>query len=451
MSSYPIAYPVARGVDYPGAPALLGGASRDFPYPTFTPTVINRYRSASDFTTDAQYSATDTSSTDNPYGAATIPQIQTNGSLGIVRPSALTTTAGIDMSALTGQVRINFKPISGVTSLSTWQMRLFSGTNVASAGSNYHFCDMPNFKSQCTGVNGTGAGRWQSVAAPLSAFSVNGTGANLSAIRFCQILFFGTSTFQFGDVEYYSNPRTKGAVIWRFDDGVQEAPQYAYPILSASNIPAVLMPGAVGSATGIGTAGGMSIAQYQTLLAAGWQSASQCFSTEDNTVVDGWTRAQRMAEYASARNFARPYGRYRDTYDGSYYSNVGYRDMTAWPELRDSFRTLTNFVNGSASGNPLAVSEVFPFADPKNIVCLNFNSWGNVSDIYASHLLAALEQTRACKGVLIIGSHNEIAQTNFQNAMSSVIDYVLNQHPTEMEFTTHRRLLAPYNGDTLLG
>lgn len=55
------------------------------------------------------------------------------------------------------------------------------------------------------------------------------------------------------------------------------------------------------------------------------------------------------------------------------------------------------------------------------------------------------------EGGLIIGSHNEIAQTNFQNAMSSVIDYVNNQHPTEMEFTTHRKILAPYNRDTLVG
>lgn len=40
---------------------------------------------------------------------------------------------------------------------------------------------------------------------------------------------------------------------------------------------------------------------------------------------------------------------------------------------------------------------------------------------------------------------------NYVSALNSVIDYVNNQFPSTMEFTTIRRLLAPYNGDTLVG
>lgn len=426
---------------------FLEGANRDFPYPTFAKTVINRYRLASDFMADARYSVIDNPSSDNPYGAATVPLVTTNGLLGIVRPSALATTSGVDVR--NGQIRLTYRPISNVTALSTWQVRLFSGTIVGSAGSNYHYCDMTNFKSQCTGANGTGAGRWQSVAAPTSAFSVKGMGADLTSIRFKQNLFFGTASFEFGDVEFVPNPRSKGAVIIRMDDGDPSAYTVMKGLLDPVGAAGVLMPGAIGNTIGMGS--NLSIAQYQALLADGWQSASQCFSTENNTIVDAWTRDQRMAEYTAARNFVTPYGRRRDTYDGSFYSNVGFRDMIAWPELRDSFRTLTNFVNGSATGVPLSVTEVFPFADPKNIVCLNLNSWGNVADIYESHLFAALEQTRAAKAVLIVGMHNEMNSPNYVSAIQKLRDYLTVQYPDQMEFSTIRKLLAPYNGDPLVG
>lgn len=439
-----------------GLGALLGGAgNRDFPYPTtFQKTVLNRYRLASDFTTDAQYSVVDNPSTDNPYGAATVPLVTLNGSLGIIRPSALTTTAGVDMSN-GGQVRINYRPVSGVTNISTWQMLMSSGTNVASLGSNYHQCDMPNFKSQCTGVNGNGAGRWQSVAAPIAPFAAIGSGSNLSAERFTQIRFFGTAQFELGDVEFWPNPRTKAGVIISMDDGDPSAYTIMKSLLDAVGAAGVLFPGAIGNTIGVG--GNLSIAQWLALLGAnanvGWQSASQKFSTENNVIYDAWTLAQQLAEEASARNFVAPYGRRRDTYDGSYASNIGFRDMAAWAALRASYRTLTNFVNGSATGNPLAVSEVFPFADPYNIVRVNLNSWGDVADIYESHMFNALEQTRLARGMLVIGMHNELnlPSGNHVSAVQKIINYVNVLHPSEMEFTTIRKALAPYNGDTLVG
>lgn len=431
------------------AGALQEGADFDFQYPTFPKTTLVRFRQASDFITDAAYSVVDAAVNDNPYGNATSPQITgASGLKYLIRPSALTTTRGVDIR--NGQVRINYKPVTNVTSnLSAFEVRLFSSANPASPGPNYHkLAFAGTFKSQCTG-NGAASGRWQSVAASTVAYSANGTGSDLSSFRFAQILGFGVCSFELGDIEFYLNPRSKGAVIIRMDDADPSAYTVMKGILDPLGAAGVLMPGAIGKSVGAG--GNLSIAQYQTLLADGWQSASQCYSTENNVIVDGWTRDQRMAEYAAARNFVTPYGRRRDTYDGSFYSNVGFRDMTAWPELRDSFRTLSNFVNGSAAGTPLSVSEVFPFADPKNIVCLNLNSWGNVSDIYESHLFAALEQTRACNGVLIIGMHNEMKSTKYVSAIQKVGKYVSVLHSDQMEFTTLRKILAPYNGDTLVG
>jgi len=51
----------------------------------------------------------------------------------------------------------------------------------------------------------------------------------------------------------------------------------------------------------------------------------------------------------------------------------------------------------------------------------------------------------------VIAGDNEWSDANFKSALNSVGDYVVNQHPTEMEFTTIRKLLAPYNGDPLVG
>lgn len=430
--------------------ALPGGAENgDFPYPSFPFTTLNRQRLASDLQPSTNFSVSDVASTDNPYGQSTSARAVVTSSW-VMRPSFITTGAGVDVRG--GQIRFNFKPITTIKDLTRFELDLFSSTTVGAAGSNYHKVDIKSLVGLQTTSNGAASGRWQSVGVDVSSTVVaNGAGADLTNIRQIQVQGTGACQFEIGDFEFVPNPRSKGAVIIRADDG--DASQYTIlkPAMDAFGAVGVIMPSPI--STVIGGGGHLKFAQWQAMMAAGWQNASQAYSTENNTIVDSWTRQQRLDEYAAIRSFVAPYGHRRDTYDGSYYSSVGPNDMIAWPELRDSFRTLCSFRSGNASGNPFPFSEVFPFGDPKNIQCLNLNSWGDVSDIYESHMILALDQTRAAKGVLVVAFHNEMGlpSGNHLSALNKIGNYVTALHPDTMEFTTIRKLLAPYNGDTLTG
>jgi hypothetical protein len=214
----------------------------------------------------------------------------------------------------------------------------------------------------------------------------------------------------------------------------------------------MLMPSPISTTINQNPSFFLTFAQWQALMNAGYQSASQGYSTEDVTTIDGWNRQQRLAEWAAIRTFMQQNGlpdHLTDTDDGSYMSSFNAKDMIAGKDFRDSFRSACSFFGGQATGNPFDVSETFPPGDRYNIACLNINTWGSVTDIYLNHLFLALEQTRLCKGLLIVAGHNEWSDPNFKAAINSIGDYVVNQHPTEMEFTTLRKLWAPYNGDPI--
>lgn len=420
--------------------------SGDFAYPTFPFTTIQRIRAASDFS-GVSAQPTDTLSPGNPYGNITAPQFNFSSGGWTLLFAAITSAGPVDVR--NGSIRVNFKPVANTFNLSQFTVKLFSTTNINSPGSNANQIAMSSRVGLLwTGNGATSGGRWQTATADISAATVLGTGADLSSIRFIQISGFGAAGFQLGDIEFVPNPRTKSAVIIRADDGDQSQYTVLFPMMSAAGVVGMIAPSPI--STVINGGGHLTSAQWKAMLDAGWQNLSQGYTTEDVTTIDNWSTAQRMAEWGAIRPFVAQAGHGRDATDGSWMSNFGPKDQIAGPDFINSFRSAANFTGGQATGNPLAISETFPFGDRYNYTCLNLNTWGDVTDIYESHIFLALELTRAANGVLCIAFHNEMGiGTNYSTAIQKVINYVTVLHPDQMEFTNTRRILAPYNGDSL--
>jgi len=430
----------------------LGRVNADFPYPTFPYTTLMQMQTASDLAASSgSNTIADTAHADSPYNGTAV-QITSVGFASSF--TGKPTAAGVNVQ--NGSIRFNYKPIAncqrGGTSPSSFTIRLFSTT---SPGANYHQAGNASWLVGLSTEPTAGTpGRWQTAAIPINRFTAVGTGADLSSIRCVQfIVTFGNgAVYCLGNVDFVPNPRSKAALIFAFDDATLSA-KTAQAILDPYGLAGVIYPGAVASAQGINGSGKLTTADVQSLVASGWQFASQSYSTESNTIVDAWTRAERLAEYAATRNYTRsPFNRYRDSYDGSYYSSVSAVDMTAWPELRDSFRTLRRFDNGNPVNPPLPYGECFPFGDPKNIVCLNQaqNGAGGGADttLYTGY---AMDQVIASKGVLIAGHHNDLTNPNVLDAFNYAVTRATTTDAANIEIITLRKLLAPYNGDTLTG
>jgi len=430
----------------------MGGSSsannRDFPYPTFPFTTLAKLQTVSDMQAHSAGTYVDQAMADSPYGATAI-QWTANGSNGGVISKTLLSTP---VDVRNGNIRFTFKPLNQISnSPGLFQFNIVimsAGTPAAPSGNNHQAVILLPIEQLSTSAT---VGRWQSIGIPVNSnFTAVGTGADLSAIKYATIsLGGGANSMALGNVDFVPNPRSKAAVLVRFDDGYDQSYTIGFPLLQAVGAPAALAIGA--SQTHINGGGQLTTSQIRTLLNAGWQYMSQSWSTEDQPTVDGWTSAQRLAEYVSTRNVAKQWNRYRDSYDGTYYSNVNYQDMVAWPELNASFRTLTNFLSGVASGGPLYLGEGFPFGDPKNIISLGLASDGGSGVTLTTFLNTALEQARTNRGVLVLTIHNELGDPNALQAFNDMITYVTVTHPSEIEFSTMRKLLAPYNGDALQG
>jgi hypothetical protein len=436
----------------------------DFPYPSFPFTTISRMRQVSDGVVVTGFGASvhDVAATDSPYGLATALQYVTRSDGGATTISGASLSQGVDITGngSGGSIRMAWKPVSGYANnnaaMTTFELRLYSTGNPNSPGANYHARNIQFELASFSTGGASSSGRWQFEGIPVSKFSAVGTGADLTNVKYAMINSqkagaSSGSTINFGNIDFVPNPRTKAALIFRIDDAVPSAYTKAFPALAAVGKAGMLMPGAVFTA-GFDTNGKMTSAQLREMLAAGWRLCSQSYSTEDNTIVDAWTSAQRLQEYINTRNYTKKFDQYRSSAHGSYYSNVGPGDMIAWPELNASFQTLHAFLNGNPTNPPLPQCETFPFGDPKFIKCLNVAQDGGGGGVNTWQFLQnAIDDAIACKGVIIAAMHDDWGtNSNVETACNNAIAYAGSNSSVLEIVNSTRDLLAPYNGDTLL-
>jgi hypothetical protein len=432
---------------------LLGGTQEtasDFPYPTFPFTTIAPFEKVSDVlnTTSLPGTLSDAAMVDSPYGATAL-KVTFNGSNGIIQSKTL--RSPVDCSGAGGSIRITFKPINAINSggaLSRFGVLLLDGS-----GNNAQATFQLFLQQMSTSAGGI-PGRFQTISIPLSAFIHNGT-VNLAGINQVYLadntgILRATSgsSMALGHVDFVPNPRSKAAVIVRFDDGKVSSYNTAKPLLDAVGAPAFLAISPVATTINVNPSFFLTTAQVTAQLAAGWQFGCQTYSTEDFTTWTNWTLAQQLADFASDRAAARSFGHFRDSIDGTYFSNVSYTTQGVYPAFKQSFRTVQNFLGALPSGAPLYFSECFPFGDPLNVISLGLATIATPS---WTQLWAALDQTRAAKGVLILTIHDDLLTPDYLTSFNNMIRYVTSTWPSQIEFTTMRRLLAPYNGDTLTG
>jgi hypothetical protein len=437
----------------PASSVRLELVANDYAYPVFPSQTIGRFYTVSDVNTGTLHGGgtlADVASSDSPFGITTALQATFNGSNAFLVSQPLTT--GVDCR--NGSIRITFKPgLNLKAQTSSFQIVLWSDTS-GSLGGNPNNIFAGNsvwFDGLLTTPSTAVAGRWQSLSIPINAFTSAGTGVDLTSIKLCMLgplVATNGAVLQIGSVDFVPNPRSKAAVIVRFDDGAVSSYSIGKPLLDAVGAPAFLAISPSGVVIDGNPAFFLSTAQVTSQLAAGWQFGSQTFSTEDQATWEGWTLAQQLGEFASDRNVAKNFGHFKDSYDGTYFSNVNYADQIVWPAFKASFRTVQNYTAGLPSGVPLYYSETFPFGDPYNITTLGLSTLTTPS---TTPLALALDQVRASKGVLIVSIHSDLQNADNLQAFKDMITYVTTTHPTEMEFTTMRKLLAPYNGDDLVG
>ena len=198
----------------------------------------------------------------------------------------------------------------------------------------------------------------------------------------------------------------------------------------------------------------VTTAQVQTMLNAGWQFLSQSLTTEDQTTFDGWTSAQRDAEFQGFRTLGGTFGKRRDTYDMTYFSSVGPPDMIAWPNFKSNGRTVMRFQNWNAGINPpFPFDETFPPGDPYGIISFNLNSESGGANT-TSQLQILLDRVRTNKGMIIISCHpnSDLTDANASNriaALTAALTEAYTTNPTQWDVMTLRQALAPYNGDNM--
>jgi peptidoglycan/xylan/chitin deacetylase (PgdA/CDA1 family) len=359
-----------------------------------------------------------------------------------------------------GQIVMYYKPVSdwGNNHWGQFQWNIYSSGSPNSAQTNFHAitgatAPMGTVTTGIDGVNGNG--RWQKFAIHISQWEVNGTGADLTHIIRFALFYRGTSGFQpaafIGDVVWIPDQRPRGAVVFSFDDGYTDALLIAKPILDQVGAHAMIYPSAWlanGPYDGVTY---MTLAQAQSLVAAGWQIGGQGYQTETNTIVDGWTTYQRVADIVAQRSKILALGDAAGGADGSNFSNEhwGGNSYLSRADYMANFRSCAWFLLGAAV-NPYVIkyAQPFPIADP--YITYRISGSGTAYATPTAGYNAAVDGAVATKGVAHIMLHHELSQggggftaADYQAAMQSIVTRLQN-NPGQFDILTMKELYAPF-------
>lgn len=347
-----------------------------------------------------------------------------------------------------GSIRIGFKGIASLNTLSRFVLELFSGASVTTA----NFVRTNQFGTQSDLVlRSTGgipaqpaAGVYQYYSVALSMFiETAGTGADLSAITGFRLRLRssgGAATLEGVTVDYVPNPASKAKCIIFFDDGDASQYSHAFPALQALGFPAVLYPSPYQSV--FGTGGKYTKAQALEMQAAGWQIASQAWDSEDHVAVAAAGLTALETSFDALRAAQRADGFYAGS-DGSLFASIG-NYINVRPAFYSKFRTCRGFFLGNAPGvgqSPMAHGETFPLGDPYYIRAISgaTGAWGATMGAY---LTALIDQAIAAKGVAMIGYHEELASAgNARTGFATLLSY-LDANRANIEVVTLKGMLG---------
>jgi hypothetical protein len=410
--------------------ALMDGGVSLPRYPNFPKTSIWPLRSTADM-----YST--------PAATTTITDTPTGGGVRITATTTLKTMAialpGAPVNVTGGNVKFWFRCAGSMTNVSVFRMRLFSAGSPAGG-------DTGNSLSLKGGPTLYRTSGWQYWGDSVDNLNTVGTGATKSAITWMLIavqMSSGTLDMDFSDVYFQPNPRTKAAVVFRFDDASPTGYSWLYSTLSAAGLLGPMFNGgAVASAQGFDGFGRVTTAQANTMLAGNAQFMSQAWTTE--AVPGDGSAAAFDAQYAGMKAWTQAKGeKWMGGFaDGSFYSSVGGSNETARQAMvRAGLRTIQRFDNGNPTNPPWAVGTNFPFQDELNIMALNVASPGGAGVNIPTYVGYALTQAKQTNGVLIVAGHDDWGDANVQTAVNNIITDAM---AGNIEIHTFNSLLNPY-------
>lgn len=386
----------------------------------------------------------DEATIDALYGATELRLTTTALSQVVIGPANVN---AVTTDVRNGSIAFWFRPVNNVYNglRDRFGIELHSAGTPTSPTSNYH--QLPptqmGFDLCQRLTSDAGLGRWQRYSAAIQQFQSVGTGADLSAIKFARLVFRSPSgvsmTIALGNIEFLPNPLTKAKAIIGFDDDWLGQNNVVAVAMAKYGFPGVLYPSPIAGRVGVNDALYISPSQIRNLHDNhGWQIASQAWATEDSTIIDNMTEAQRTAEYGKLRAWHRAMGVTGGEH-GSYFSNVSQKDMGAYPTFRKHFRSMRCFMNGNDATPPFPVGETFPFGDPMLIRCLNFGYLSNTN--ITQRLQEHAEQAITNKGVAFFAGHDDASVPgNIQSAMLNLLAF-LDANRATIEVCTEEDLL----------
>lgn len=328
-----------------------------------------------------------------------------------------------------GALRFNVRHIANVNSMELSTVELHSGPP-GEQSSNFtrflgpnQFIWMNRFFSTSDGANG---GRWQVVgASTLATFPVGGED-DLSAVRWIKLSIRAApgdqvGAIRFGPIEFQPNPLDRAKLLIGFDDAYESCYRTGFPLMRSHAMPGIVFPGAAQEV--VGQPGRLNIAQMREMQSAGWQIASQAWSSEQ---VQSQLEIDALAEWMRVNGFSG--GAF-----ASYYTSIGERRLDKWPFFRDNYRAVRTFNTPLGDNPPLIASEMYPWIDPGAVHAVGASS----PDAPVDYREALIEQAIAAKGVAMLVWHADLV------GLEAVLDYAARRREA-IDVVTESNLVARF-------
>lgn len=349
-------------------------------------------------------------------------------------------SAGVDVTSSDIHFEYSFPDNAGVnfsgSNLNAFAIELYSSGSPGSPPAAYHSASIGGSAQGFMKVDARRGGTIVSYSVPIENFSAVGGGATLSGITWARFYIQGSSTtgmkFRPYSIKAIKKARTKGAVVFMFDD--LHIGQYtnALPILAKYNYPACL---SIDTVVKMGQTNFMTPQQLINVHQKhGWQMIGQVQggNGSSTTVDTGIAPEHGIAQMARFKAAMKALGiSWTEDFSHGSTSMTSATGITGvqfdtWPALKRLFRTATAFNGGNNANPPMTHGETVPFGDPYFIRRLSMSGFtaGTLATRWQNHV----DQAIATKGVAIFGAHSEFnVAGEALTAFGTLIEYIRTQ------------------------